>query len=71
MKLKVKETSYTVKPKQTEGKLVVGYDKFILNLKPRGVRIYKTRLSSLLNHDRQYGVKIKKQKNITILKQMD
>lgn len=71
MKLKVKETSYTVKPKQAEGKLVVGYGVFSVKPKPRGVRIYSNSMSSVLKHDRRSGVRIQKQKKTTILKQMD
>jgi hypothetical protein len=71
MKLKVKETAYTVKPKQTEGKLVVRYSVFTVKPKPRGVQIYKNNLASVLKHDRRYGVRIQKQKNTLILKQTD
>jgi hypothetical protein len=71
MKLKVKETTYTVKPKQTEGKLVVSYNVFTVNPKSRGVQIYKSVFSSVLKTDRRTGVQIQKQKNSIILKQWD
>jgi hypothetical protein len=71
MKLKVKETAYTVKPKQAEGKLVVRYNTFTVKPKPRGVQIYKNDLASVLKHDRRYGVRIQKQKTTIILKQWD
>ena len=71
MRLKVKEISFTVKPKQTEGKLVAGYNDFTVKPKPRGVKIWKQPQTSVLKHNRRYGVKIKKLKNTTILKQWD
>ncbi len=71
MKLKVKETSYIVKPKQDEGKLLVRYDQFTVKPKPRGVKIYEDKLTAVLKHDRRSGVRIQKQKNTTILKQWD
>lgn len=71
MKLKVHETSYTVKPKQDEGKLVVRFDRFTVKPKPRGVKIYESKYTSVLKHDRRYGVKIQKVKNDKILKQWD
>lgn len=71
MKLKVKETSYSVKPKQDEGKLVVRYDSFTVKPKPRGVKIYQDKLTSVLKHDRRSGVRIQKVKNNKILKQWD
>jgi hypothetical protein len=71
MKLKVKETAYSVKPKQAEGKLVVGYNTFTVKPKPRGVQIYKNDLSFVLKHDRRSGVRIQKQNTTTILKQWD
>lgn len=71
MKLKIQETSYTIKPKQVEGKLVVGFDVFTVKPKPRGVRIYNNEKTSVLKHDRRYGVKIQKVKSYKILKQTD
>ena len=71
MKLKVKETAYTVKPKQDEGKLVVRFDQFTVKPKPRGVKIYEGKLTAVLKHDRRSGVKIQKVKNDKILKQWD
>jgi hypothetical protein len=71
MKLKVKETSYGVKPKQSEGKLVVRFDRFTVKPKPRGVKIYLGKLTSVLKHDRRSGVKIQKSANNKILKQWD
>jgi len=71
MKLKVKETSYSVKPKQDEGKLVVQYDAFTVKPKPRGVKIYEGKLTTVLKHDRRSGVQIQKVKNNKILKQWD
>ena len=71
MKLKVKETAYTVKPKQDEGKLVVRFDRFTVKPKPRGVQIYEDKLTAVLKHDRRSGVEIQKVKNDKILKQWD
>jgi hypothetical protein len=71
MKLKVKETSYAANPKQDEGKLLVRYDQFTVKPKPRGVKIYQDKLTTVLKHDRRSGVRIQKQKNTTILKQWD
>jgi hypothetical protein len=71
MKLKVKETAYTVKPKQDEGKLVVRFDRFTVKPKPRGVKIYEGKLTAVLKHDRRSGVKIQKVRNNKILKQWD
>lgn len=71
MKLKVKETAYTVRPKQTEGKVLVVYDVFTVKPKPRGVQVYKNILASVLKTDRRTGVRIQKQKNSIILKQWD
>lgn len=71
MKLKVKETDYTVKPKQEEGKFVVRFDRFTVKPKSRGVKIYEDKLTAVLKHDRRYGVRIQKQKKTTILKQWD
>jgi len=71
MKLKVKETSYSVKPKQDEGKLLVRYDSFTVKPKPRGVKIYEGKLTTVLKHDRRSGVRIQKVKNNKILNQWD
>ena len=71
MKLKVKETAYTVKPKQDEGKLVVRFDRFTVKPKPRGVKIYEGKLTAVLKHDLRSGVKIQKVRNNKILKQTD
>lgn len=71
MKLKIQETSYTIKPKQVEGKLVVGFDVFTVKPKPRGVRIYTNEQTSVLKQDRRCGVKIQKVKSYKILKQTD
>lgn len=71
MKLKVRETDFTVKPKQTEGKLVVRFSVFSVKPKHRGVKIYKDSSTSVLKNDRRYGVRIQKQKKTTILKQWD
>ena len=71
MKLKVKNTVFTVKPKQDEGKLVVRFDRFTVKPKPRGVKIYESKMTSVLKHDRRYGVKIQKVNTSKILKQWD
>jgi hypothetical protein len=71
MKLKIKEISYSVKPKQDEGKLVVRFDRFTMKPKPRGVKIYESKLTTVLKHDRRSGVRIQKVKNNKILKQWD
>jgi len=71
MKLKVKNTEFTVKPKQSEGKLVVRFDRFTVKPKPRGVKIYKGKLTTVLKHDRRSGVKIEKTQTNKILKQVD
>jgi hypothetical protein len=71
MKLKVKENSYTVNPKQDEGKLLVRFDGFDVKPKPRGVKIFKKKYTSVLKRDRRFGVKIQKAKNNKILKQWD
>jgi len=71
MKLKVKETSYSVKPKQDEGKLLVRYNSFSVKPKHRGVKIYEGKLTTVLKHDRRSGVRIQKVKNNKILNQWD
>lgn len=71
MKIKVKETAFTVKPKQDEGKLIVRQDSFTVKPKPRGVKVYKNKSASVLKHDRRFGVQIQKVKNNKILKQWD
>ena len=71
MKLKVREIDFIVKPKQIEGKLVLRFSDFKVKPKPRGVKIYKHSSTSVVKHDRHYGVKIQKQNKTTILKQTD
>ena len=71
MNLKVKETSYSVKPKQDEGKLVARFDRYDIKPKARGVKIYKSKLTGVLKCDRRYGVKIQKQKLVRMLHQWD
>ena len=71
MNLKVKETSYSVKPKQDEGKLVARFERYDIKPKARGVKIYKNKLTAVLKHDRRYGVKIQKQKLVRMLHRWD
>ena len=71
MKLKVKETSYSAKPKQDEGKLLVRYDTFTVRSKHLGVKIYEGKLTTVLKHDRRSGVRIQKVKTDKILNQWD
>ena len=71
MKLQVNETSYTVKPKQTEGKLVVRFDEFSVQPKPRGVKLFKKKSTSVLKTDERTGVRIEKRKTNKIVKQWD
>jgi hypothetical protein len=39
--------------------------------KPRGVKIYQDKLTTVLKHDRRSGVRIQKVQNNKILKQWD
>jgi len=71
MRIKVKETAFTVKPKQAEGKLLVRNDEWTVKPKPHGVAIYENKFKSVLKHDRRYGVKIQKVNTSKILKQWD
>jgi hypothetical protein len=71
MKLKVKEFVYSVKPKQTEGKIIVDSLEYSVRPKPSGVKIRKKPNTYALKHDRQTGVRIQKSKNSKILKQAD
>lgn len=71
MKLKIKDYFLTAKPKQNEGKLVVRFDRFTVKPKERGVKIYLGKLTSVLKHDRRFGVRIEKTIKNKILKQWD
>ena len=68
MKLKVRETSYTVKPKQDEGKLLVRYDEFTVKPKPEGVKIYRTKSRLVLKIDARTGVQLHRVAYSSVLK---
>ena len=71
MKLKAKEAVYSVKPKQSEGKLLVRVDRYTVKPKHGGAKIYENQGLTVLKMDRRCGVKIQKNKAVKILKQWD
>lgn len=67
MKLKVKETSYGVKPKQSEGKLVVGLDRFSVNPKQTEGKLRVLREAFTVK-PKPDGVKVYRTKTRSVLK---
>jgi len=68
MKLKIKSVEYSLKPKQSEGKIVVDSLTYSVKPKPDGVQIRKNPVTYVLKHDRRSGVVIQKQKQTTVCK---
>tara|TARA_B110000503_G_C7117617_1_gene401069 strand:- start:523 stop:750 length:228 start_codon:yes stop_codon:yes gene_type:complete len=75
MRVKVFETSHTVKPKQKKGKLVV--PAYVITNeaggkpKPGGVILNLEKFDRVVKTDRSLGVIIQKIKNTKIIKQWD
>ena len=71
MRLKVFETTHTLKPKDKKGRLVA--PAYVLDVypKPRGVILKLNKYDKVMKNDRMVGVIIQKQKNTKILKQWD
>ena len=71
MRLKVFETTHTLKPKDKKGKIVAPAYVFDVHPKPHGVILNLNKYDKVMKNDRMVGVIIQKQKNTKILKQWD
>ena len=71
MRVKVFETTHTVKPKQKKGKLVA--PAYVMGVKPKpgGVVLNLSKYDNVMKTDRSRGVIIQKIKNTKIIKQWD
>jgi hypothetical protein len=71
MRVKVFETTHTVKPKQKKGKLVA--PAYVMGVKPKpgGVILNLSKYDRVVKTDRSLGVIIQKIKNTKIIKQWD
>jgi hypothetical protein len=68
MKLKITENDFRIRPKQSEGKLVVGGDDHIVKPKSRGVQLFKNPKTFVVKCDRRSGVRMEKLKNSVVCK---
>ena len=71
MRVKVFETTHTVKPKQKKGKLVAPAYTVGVKPKPGGVVLNLSKYNRVIKTDRSRGVIIQKIKNTKIIKQWD
>jgi hypothetical protein len=71
MKILIKEFSWSLKPKQVEGKIVPKRVEFTVKPKPSGVILQKYVMSSVCKQDARCGVSIQKISDNKILKQND
>ena len=71
MRLKVFETTHTLKPKDKKGKIVAPAYVFDVYPKPHGVILKLNKYDRVFKNNRMVGVIIQKQKNTKILKQWD
>jgi hypothetical protein len=71
MRVKVFETTHTVKPKQKKGKLVAPAYVMEVKPKPSGVVLNLEKYDRVVKTDRSLGVIIQKIKNTKIIKQWD
>lgn len=71
MKIKVKESSYTVKPKQREGKVLVQYKDFTTKPKPSGIILQDKNYKYVLKTDEMSGTVLTKKNYTKIVKQND
>lgn len=71
MKIKSYELSFSVKPKQKKGRIVISNYGFTIRPKPKGVLIRKQKLDRVTKTDSMFGVSISKHNLAKIHKQVD
>lgn len=71
MKVKVKEESYTIKPKQREGKVIVRHEDFTTRPKPSGIVLQDKKYKYVLKTDEICGTILTRKNYTKIVKQND
>jgi hypothetical protein len=71
VKIRVTENTISIKPKQTEGKVVCFRTEWSVKPKPKGVILQRFRQKSVLKTDEMFGVILQNNPFGKILKQND